>query len=90
MLVESLKKISFTKTDQFGPSSQKNASRRAWPLCVPESAYSEYIVHKVDPVMTGPRYGNVAVRFIIGERTARTRDPGFPGQVKSVADALAK
>jgi hypothetical protein len=92
-LVESLKKISFTETDQSGPSPQKSASRHIWPLCVSESAYGDHIVHKVDPVMTGPRYGSVPVRFIVGAdgRLEHIHAiAGFPEQAKSVTDALAK
>jgi hypothetical protein len=92
-LVESLKKISFTETDQSGPSPQKSSSRHIWPLCVSESAYGDHIVHKVDPVMTGPRYGSVPVRFIVGAdgRLEHVHAiAGFPEQAKSVTDALAK
>jgi hypothetical protein len=92
-LVESLKKISFTETDHSGPPSQKSLSRHIWPLCVSESAYGDHIVHKVDPVMTGPRYGSVPVRFIVGAdgRLEHVHAiAGFPEQVKSVTDALAK
>lgn len=92
MLVESLRKLSFTQ-DRTASSSNGTAGRRGWPLCIPESAYSDHIAHKVDPVMTGPRYGSVPVRLIIGADGKLEHVhaiAGFPEQVKSVTDALAK
>jgi len=93
MLVDSLKKMSFTQADHSVSSPQADASRGDWPLCVPESAYSDHIVHKVDPVMTGPRYASVPVRLIVGADGKLEHVhaiAGFPEQVKSVTDALAK
>jgi hypothetical protein len=97
MLVESLTKISLSEADQSSRSSQKtsqkSSSRHSWPLCVSESAYNDHIVHKVDPVMTGPRYGSVPVRLTIGADGKLEHVhaiAGFPEQVKSVTDALAK
>lgn len=92
MLVESLRKLSFA---QHGTTSSSNepVARRGWPLCIPETAYSDHIAHKVDPVMTGPRYGSVPVRLIIGADGKLKHIhaiAGFPEQVKSVTDALAK
>ena len=52
-----------------------------------------HIVHKVDPVMTGPRYASVPVRFIIGADGKIEHVhaiSGFPEQMKSVTDALAQ
>ena len=92
MLVESLRKLSFTH-DRTAWSSNETAARRGWPLCIPGSAYSDHIAHKVDPVMTGPRYGSVPVRLIIGADGKLEHVhaiAGFPEQVKSVTDALAK
>ena len=92
MLVESLRKLSFTQ-DRTASSSNGTAARLGWPLCIPESAYSDHIAHKVDPVMTGPRYGSVPVRLIIGADGKLEHIhaiAGFPEQVKSVTDALAK
>jgi hypothetical protein len=93
MLVESLKKMSFTQVDHSIPSSQVETFQGGWPLCVPESLYVDHVVHKVDPVMTGPRYASVPVRLIIGADGKIERVhaiAGFPEQVKSVTDALAK
>jgi hypothetical protein len=92
MLVESLKKISFTE-DRSASSSNETAAQRGWPLCVPESAYRNHVVRRVDPVMRGPRYGSVPVRLIIGADGKLEHIhaiAGFPEQVKSVTDALAK
>jgi len=92
MLVESLKKLSFTR-ERSASSSNEAAARNGWPLCIPESAYSDHIAHKVDPVMTGPRYGSVPVRLIIGADGKLEHIhaiAGFPEQRKSVTDALAK
>jgi hypothetical protein len=92
MLVDSLRKLSFARNGTTS-SSNETAARRGWPLCVPESAYSDHIAHKVDPLMTGPRYGSVPVRLIIGADGKLEHIhaiAGFPEQVKSVTDALAK
>jgi hypothetical protein len=88
MLVESLKKISFTQPDRAGSSA-----RGGWPICIPERAYRDYVTHRVDPVMTGPRYASVPVRLIIGPDGKLEHVhaiSGFPEQVKSVTDAVAK
>jgi hypothetical protein len=88
MLVESLKKISFTQADRAVSSS-----RGGWPVCIPERAYRAYVTHRVDPVMTGPRYASVPVRLIIGADGKLEHVhaiAGFPEQIKSVTDALAK
>jgi len=92
MLVESLRKLSFMQ-ERSATSSNDTAVRGAWPLCVPESSYSDHIAHKVDPVLTGPRYGSVPVRLIIGADGKLEHIhaiAGFPEQVKSVTEALAK
>jgi len=92
MLVESLRKLSFAQ-DRNASLSNGTAARRGWPLCIPESAYRDHVAHKVDPVMTGPRYGSVPVRLIIGADGKLEHVhaiAGFPEQVKSVTDALAK
>ena len=92
MLVESLRKLSFAQ-DRNASLSNGTAARRGWPLCIPESAYRDHIAREVDPVMTGPRYGSVPVRLIIGADGKLEHVhaiAGFPEQVKSVTDALAK
>jgi hypothetical protein len=92
MLVESLKKISVTE-DRSASSSYETAAQRGWPLCVPESAYRNNVARRVDPVMTGPRYGSVPVRLIIGADGKLEHIhaiAGFQEQVNSVTDALAK
>jgi hypothetical protein len=92
MLAESLRKLSFTQ-DRNASSSNGTAAGHGWPLCIAESAYSDHIARKVDPVMTGPRYGSVPVRLIIGADGKLEHVhaiSGFPEQVKSVTDALAK
>jgi len=93
MLVESLNKMSFTHVDQSISLAQAGPSRGGWPLCVPESLYVDHVVHKVDPVTTGPRYASVPVRLIVGADGKLEHVhaiAGFPEQVKSVTDALAK
>jgi hypothetical protein len=92
-LAQSLKKMSFAQGVQPRGPSQANASEGQWPLCVPESVYSDHIVHKVDPMMTGPRYASVPVRLVIGAdgRLEHIHAiAGFPEQIKSVTDALAR
>ncbi len=92
MLVESLRKLSFAQ-DRNASLSNGTAARRGWPLCIPESAYRDHVAHKVDPVMTGPRYGSVPVRLIIGADGKLEHIhsiAGFPEQVKSVTDALGE
>ncbi|MGB9245374.1 MAG: energy transducer TonB [Candidatus Acidiferrales bacterium] len=88
MVVESLKKISFAQADRAVSPERVN-----WPVCIPEHAYRDYITHRVDPVMTGPRYASVPVRFIVGADGKLEHVhaiSGFPEQMKSVTDALAK
>src|SRR5579862_6481476 len=88
MLVESLKKISFTQADRA-----VSLSRGGWPVCIRERAYRDYVKHRVDPVMTGPRYASVPVRLIVGADGKLEHVhaiAGFPEQIKSVTDALAK
>ena len=92
MLVESLRKLSLMQ-ERSASSADGTAVQRGWPLCIPESAYSDHIAHKVDPVMTGPRYGSVPLRLIIGADGKLEHIhaiAGFPEQVKSVTEALAK
>ena len=92
MLVESLRKLSIVQNGSTS-SSNERAARRGWPLCISEAAYRDHIAHKVDPAMTGPRYGSVPVRLIIGADGKLEHIhaiAGFPEQVKSVTDALGK
>ncbi len=92
LLVASLGKLSFAQ-DRSASSSNGGAAPRGWPVCIPESAYRDHIAHRVDPVMTGPRYASVPVRFIVGADGKLEHVhaiSGFPEQVKSVTDALAK
>jgi len=82
-LVRSLEKISFAQP----------AGPRSWPVCVSESDYKDYIAHTVDPVMTGPRYGSVPVRIIVGADGKLKHVhafAGFPEQITSVTHALTK
>ncbi|MGB0002250.1 MAG: energy transducer TonB [Candidatus Acidiferrales bacterium] len=92
MLVASLWKLSFAQ-DRSVSSSNGGAAPRDWPVCIPESAYRDHIAHRVDPVMTGPRYASVPVRLIVGADGKLEHIhaiSGFPEQVRSVTDALAK
>ncbi len=91
MLGASLGKLSFGQ-DRTASSSNGGAAPRRWPVCIPEPAYRDHIVHRVDPVMTGPRYASVPVRLIVGADGKLEHVhaiSGFPEQVKSVTDALA-
>lgn len=86
-LTESLKKLTFAQDLEPG---SKNTE---WPLCVEDYIESSNLVHKVEPVMTGPRYASVPVRLIIGTDGKIEHlhaISGFPEQIKSVTDALAK
>jgi TonB family protein len=64
-----------------------------FPTCIKDYATGPNVVHKVDPVMAGPRYTNVPVRVIIGT-DGKVRHihviNGSPEQDKSVRDALAQ
>jgi hypothetical protein len=92
-LVRSLRSVSFNEHERRENPSRPDGSDRKWPRCVSESDFAPYIVHREDPVMTGPRYGSVPVRLIIGaDGKLKHIHPiaGFPEQVKSVTDALAR
>ena len=86
-LTQSLQKLTFAQDLEPG---SKNTE---WPLCIENYVESANIVHKVEPVMTGPRYASVPVRLIIGSDGNIEHlhaISGFPEQIKSVTDALAK
>jgi hypothetical protein len=63
------------------------------PQCLKDYATGANLLHKVDPVMAGPRYTNVPVRFIVGidgkPKNIHVIN-GAPEQVKSVQDAVAQ
>ena len=92
-LVRSLRSVSFNGDEKRENPSRPDGSDRKWPGCFSESDFAPYIVRREDPVMTGPRYGSVPVRLIIGaDGKLKHIHPvaGFPDQVKSVTDALAR
>jgi hypothetical protein len=86
-LTQSLNKLTFAQSIEPGDKKTE------WPLCVEDYVGNGTIVHKVEPVMTGPRYASVPVRLIIGidgKIEHLHAISGFPEQIKSVTDALAK
>jgi Gram-negative bacterial TonB protein C-terminal len=64
-----------------------------FPLCVKGYATEGNVLHKVDPVMVGPRFTTVPARVIIGA-DGKVKHihviSSFPEQAKSVRDALAQ
>jgi hypothetical protein len=64
-----------------------------FPLCVKDYATGANVLHKVDPVMVGPRFTTVPARFIIGI-DGKVKHihviNAFPEQTKSVEDALVQ
>ncbi|HWF66781.1 MAG TPA: hypothetical protein VN670_05730, partial [Acidobacteriaceae bacterium] len=62
------------------------------PICIRNYATAEHILHRVDPIITGPKFGSVPVRIIIDStgRVAQVHPiTGAPEQASSVADALS-
>jgi Gram-negative bacterial TonB protein C-terminal len=91
--VRSLRSVSFSEDERPENPLRPDGSDRKWPRCVSESDYAPYITHREDAAMTGPRYGSVPVRLIIGVDGKIKHIhaiAGFPEQVKSVTDALAR
>lgn len=63
------------------------------PVCVKGYATAATIIHKVDPVMVGPLYTKVPVRFVIDEHGKVKHIHvinALPAQAESVEDALAQ
>ena len=92
-LVQSLQKITFSPEVRSGGSSRSDAPNPAWPLCLRDYVSAADTVHKVDPEMTGPRYGSVPLRIIIGADGKIEHVhaiAGFPEQIKSVTGALVQ
>ena len=86
-LTQSLEKMSFSQNVQPGTAAAE------WPQCIADYAIGQNVLHKVDPVMSGPRYASVPVRLIIGANgkiESIHAISGFPEQIKSVTDALAQ
>jgi hypothetical protein len=64
-----------------------------FPVCIKDYATGANVLHKVDPVITGPRFTSVPVRIIIGaDGKARHIHVinASPEQAKSVREALAQ
>jgi hypothetical protein len=63
------------------------------PVCLKSYASGANVLHKVDPVMVGPRFTTVPTRVIIGA-DGKVKHihviNAFPEQAKSVQDALAQ
>ena len=80
-LLASLDKITFSS----------GGSRR--PICVPEYATGDNIIHRVEPAAAGPRFSSMPARIIIGA-SGKVQHVhaigGSPGQAKSVRDALTQ
>jgi hypothetical protein len=69
------------------------SSRETVPTCVKDYATGANVLRKVDPVMVGPRFTEVPVRFIIGVDGKIKHLPvitAFPEQAKSVENALVQ
>ena len=92
-LVQSLQKMTFSPEVRSGGSSRSDAPNPAWPLCLRDYVSAADTVHKVDPEMTGPRYGSVPLRIIIGADGKIEHVhaiAGFPEQIQSVTGALVQ
>jgi hypothetical protein len=83
----SLERLSLPDTSDFasggGPA----------PVCVKDYVSDATLIRRVDPVMVGPRFTKVPVRFVIDDR-GRVKHihviNALPDQAKSVEDALAQ
>ena len=64
-----------------------------FPRCVKDYATGANVLHRVDPVQTGPRFTKVPVRIII-DKEGKVKHVhvinAFPEQARSVQDALAQ
>jgi hypothetical protein len=80
-VVGSLNKITFTAGDSRGP------------ICVPEYATADHVIHRVEPQAAGPRFSSVPTRVIIGaDGKVKQVHPigGSSEQTKSIRDALSQ
>jgi len=69
------------------------SGRQTVPACLKDYATDANVLHKVDPVMVGPRFTEVPVRFIIGVDGKIKHIHvinAFPEQAKSVENALVR
>ncbi|MFZ0320134.1 MAG: energy transducer TonB [Candidatus Sulfotelmatobacter sp.] len=86
-LEASLERLSLPETSDFasggGPA----------PVCVKDYISDATLIHRVDPVMVGPRFTKVPVRFVIDDH-GRVKHihviNALPDQAKSVEEALAQ
>jgi hypothetical protein len=80
-VVASLNKITFTAGDS------------RWPICVPEYATADHVIHRVEPQAAGPRFSSVPTRIIIGAdgKVEQVHPIGaLPEQAKSIQGALSQ
>jgi hypothetical protein len=66
---------------------------QAFPVCIKDYASGANLVHKVDPVLVGPKYTSVPVRVIVG-KDGKVKHihviTAFPEQARSISDALSQ
>jgi hypothetical protein len=76
----------------LNPSASENGSGVV-PICVQDYSSDATVIHKVEPVMVGPRFTQVPVRFVIGA-DGKVKHihviNALPDQARSVEDALAQ
>lgn len=64
-----------------------------FPVCIKDYATETNIVHKVDPILTGPKYTTIPVRMIVGKDGKVEHVhviTAFPEQARSISDALSQ
>lgn len=63
------------------------------PVCAKDYASDANVVHKVDPILVGPKYTTVPVRVIVGKDGKVEHVhviTAFPEQARSISDALSQ
>jgi hypothetical protein len=64
-----------------------------WPLCVPDYATADHIIHRVEPAAVGPRFARFPTRIIFGAdgKVEHVHPIGAsPQQAKNIQNALSQ
>lgn len=78
---------------QFEQVKLFDISQSKLPVCIKDYANGGAVLHRVDPVLVGPRFTTVAARMIIDKRGAVKHIhvfSAFPEQARSVSGALGQ
>lgn len=70
-----------------------SAAGGEFPACIKDYANAANIVHKVDPILVGPKYTTIPVRMIVGKDGKVEHIhviTAFPEQARSISDALSQ